>query len=76
MASNLGTTAESGGGSAVSLGTHPAHSNNTISKRFMEGPLSKWTNVVNGWQYRWFVLDQGAGLLSYYTVSSPRVHSM
>ena len=35
----------------------------------MEGPLSKWTNVVNGWQYRWFVLDQGAGLLSYYTVS-------
>jgi len=41
----------------------------TISKRFMEGPLSKWTNVVNGWQYRWFVLDQSAGLLSYYVVS-------
>jgi len=41
----------------------------TTSKRFMEGPLSKWTNVVNGWQYRWFVLDQSAGLLSYYTVS-------
>ena len=41
----------------------------THSKRFMEGPLSKWTNVVNGWQYRWFVLDQSAGLLSYYTVS-------
>jgi len=34
----------------------------------MEGPLSKWTNVVNGWQYRWFVLDQSSGLLSYYTV--------
>lgn len=47
------------------------HTNSiTTSKRFMEGPLSKWTNVVNGWQYRWFVLDQGAGLLSYYTVSS------
>ena len=43
------------------------------SKRFMEGPLSKWTNVVNGWQYRWFVLDQTAGLLSYYTVSA-RLH--
>lgn len=41
----------------------------TTSKRIMEGPLSKWTNVVNGWQYRWFVLDQGSGLLSYYTVS-------
>lgn len=35
----------------------------------MEGPLSKWTNVMKGWQYRWFVLDDNAGLLSYYTVS-------
>ena len=33
----------------------------------MEGPLSKWTNVVNGWQYRWFVLDDVTGILSYYT---------
>ncbi|XP_014475738.1 PREDICTED: oxysterol-binding protein-related protein 9 isoform X2 [Dinoponera quadriceps] len=33
----------------------------------MEGSLSKWTNMVNGWQYRWFVLDDNAGLLSYYT---------
>ncbi|KAK3866660.1 hypothetical protein Pcinc_027830 [Petrolisthes cinctipes] len=33
----------------------------------MEGPLSKWTNVMKGWQYRWFVLDDCAGLLSYYT---------
>ena len=36
----------------------------------MEGPLSKWTNVVKGWQYRWFVLDDNTGLLSYYTVST------
>lgn len=35
----------------------------------LEGPLSKWTNVMKGWQYRWFVLDQQTGLLSYYTVS-------
>jgi len=34
----------------------------------IEGPLSKWTNVVKGWQYRWFVLDDTSGLLSYYTV--------
>nr|XP_020016171.1 oxysterol-binding protein-related protein 9-like isoform X1 [Castor canadensis] len=34
---------------------------------FVEGPLSKWTNVMKGWQYRWFVLDYNAGLLSYYT---------
>ena len=33
-----------------------------------EGPLSKWTNMMKGWQYRWFVLDENAGLLSYYTV--------
>ncbi|KAG1676200.1 Oxysterol-binding protein-related protein 9 [Nymphon striatum] len=33
----------------------------------MEGPLSKWTNVMKGWQYRWFVLDDNSGLLSYYT---------
>ena len=41
-------------------------------QRVMEGPLSKWTNVMHGWQYRWFVLDQASGLLSYYTVSFPR----
>ena len=32
-----------------------------------EGQLSKFTNVVKGWQYRWFVLDDNAGLFSYYT---------
>jgi hypothetical protein len=36
----------------------------------VEGSLSKWTNVMKGWQYRWFVLDDNAGLLSYYTVSN------
>lgn len=39
----------------------------------MEGPLSKWTNVVKGWQYRWFVLDDNTGLLSYYTVGTNSV---
>ncbi|XP_076338053.1 oxysterol-binding protein-related protein 9 isoform X1 [Tachypleus tridentatus] len=33
----------------------------------MEGQLCKWTNVMKGWQYRWLVLDDNAGLLSYYT---------
>ncbi|XP_037091601.1 oxysterol-binding protein-related protein 9-like [Pollicipes pollicipes] len=33
----------------------------------MEGTLSKWTNVMKGWQIRWFVLDERAGLFSYYT---------
>lgn len=35
--------------------------------QIVEGPLSKWTNMVQGWQCRWFVLDQNLGLLSYYT---------
>lgn len=33
----------------------------------LEGELSKWTNVMKGWQYRWFVLEENSGLLSYYT---------
>lgn len=41
-----------------------------IKMAAMEGSLSKWTNVMIGWQYRWFVLDDNAGLLSYYTVSN------
>nr|ACO11248.1 Oxysterol-binding protein-related protein 9 [Caligus rogercresseyi] len=35
--------------------------------RMIEGTLSKWTNVMKGWPYRWFVLDANAGLFSYYT---------
>lgn len=46
-----------------------------IAMAAMEGPLSKWTNLMNGWQYRWFVLDENIGLLSYYTVSTdPNAH--
>ena len=31
-----------------------------------EGQLSKFTNVVKGWQYRWFVLDPEAAILEYF----------
>lgn len=34
--------------------------------RIFEGQLYKFTNVVKGWQYRWFVLDSEAGLLEYF----------
>lgn len=34
----------------------------------MEGQLFKYTNVVKGWQYRWFVLNPEAGRLEYYEV--------
>ena len=37
-----------------------------MDKHILQGPLSKWTNVVQGWQYRWFVLDKTNGYLSYY----------
>ena len=39
-----------------------------------EGPLSKWTNKLSGWQYRWFVLDSKGGYMSYYTVRNRPVH--
>ncbi|XP_031563415.1 oxysterol-binding protein-related protein 11-like [Actinia tenebrosa] len=32
----------------------------------MEGQLSKWTNYVKGWQYRWFTIDPDTGVLDYY----------
>lgn len=51
--------------------TFANNSEQQITMSTMEGSLSKWTNVVNGWQYRWFVLDDNAGLLSYYTVGMP-----
>lgn len=31
-----------------------------------EGQLSKFTNVVKGWQYRWFVLEPESGRLEYH----------
>ena len=34
----------------------------------MEGQLNKFTNLVKGWQFRWFVLDPEKGTLSYYLV--------
>jgi len=32
----------------------------------MEGTLSKWTNVMHGWQHRYFVLNDD--VLCYYTL--------
>lgn len=36
------------------------------SRHQMSGQLSKYTNVVKGWQYRWFTVDAHAGTISYY----------
>ncbi|XP_055529898.1 oxysterol-binding protein-related protein 11 [Wyeomyia smithii] len=37
-----------------------------MNRQQLNGQLYKYTNVVKGWQYRWFVVDAQAGLLSYY----------
>ena len=39
-----------------------------IFRQKMEGQLSKWTNLMKGWQYRWFVLNSDSGHLEYYVV--------
>lgn len=35
----------------------------------LEGQLTKFTNVVKGWQHRWFLLDPESGMLEYFEVS-------
>lgn len=37
-----------------------------MNRQQLNGQLYKYTNVVKGWQYRWFTVDAQAGLLSYY----------
>ncbi|KAJ9586004.1 hypothetical protein L9F63_020342 [Diploptera punctata] len=37
-----------------------------------EGQLCKYTNVMKGWQFRWFVLDPETGVLDYYLNESER----
>ena len=34
----------------------------------MEGQLYKYTNVMKGWQYRWFMMDPNKGTLEYFMV--------
>lgn len=37
-----------------------------MNRHQLSGQLYKYTNVMKGWQYRWFTVDAHAGLLSYY----------
>lgn len=39
--------------------------------RQLSGQLYKYTNVVKGWQQRWFTVDAEAGVLSYYLCEGP-----
>lgn len=38
----------------------------------VEGQLYKYTNVVKGWQYRWFILTPDSGMLEYYMVEEQK----
>uniref|UniRef100_A0AAG5DMT9 PH domain-containing protein n=1 Tax=Anopheles atroparvus TaxID=41427 RepID=A0AAG5DMT9_ANOAO len=38
----------------------------SMNRQQLSGQLYKYTNVVKGWQYRWFSVDAQSGLLSYY----------
>lgn len=38
----------------------------TLSNAAIEGLLTKYTNVVKGYQFRWFTLSPGRGTLEYY----------
>lgn len=39
---------------------------NNVGRHQLSGQLYKFTNVIKGWQYRWFTVDSQAGILSYY----------
>lgn len=41
------------------------------SHRALSGQLYKYTNVVKGWQQRWFAVDPETGVLSYYLFDGP-----
>ncbi|XP_028407493.1 oxysterol-binding protein-related protein 11-like [Dendronephthya gigantea] len=47
---------------------------NNLLRQKMEGQLSKWTNLMKGWQYRWFVLNSETGHLEYYVDKSKWTH--
>ncbi|KAK2910724.1 hypothetical protein Q8A73_008439 [Channa argus] len=57
----LGTGTRDGG-----AGSGPSHHKTERSKRHLEGVLKKYTNMLQGWQSRYFVLDPETSQLQYY----------
>ena len=41
--------------------------------QYFSGQLNKFTNVVKGWQYRWFVLTPETGNLDYYLMDEGNI---
>ncbi|KAM7176756.1 oxysterol-binding protein-related protein 10 isoform 2-T2 [Macrochelys suwanniensis] len=60
--SSLGSAAASPGGS----GAGPALGSGRRREPTLEGALSKYTNLLQGWQSRYFVLDFETGILQYF----------
>ncbi|XP_044028417.1 oxysterol-binding protein-related protein 10 isoform X3 [Siniperca chuatsi] len=60
---SLGGPAGAGGSRGAVLGNSM---NLQQRKRQLEGVLSKYTNLIQGWQYRYFVLDPEVGQLHYF----------
>ncbi|XP_032375235.1 oxysterol-binding protein-related protein 11 [Etheostoma spectabile] len=50
----------------VGSGTRDSGAGSARSKRHLEGVLKKYTNPLQGWQSRYFVLDPEVGQLQYY----------
>jgi len=44
-----------------------------LRHQVFEGQLNKFTNVVRGWQYRWFVVRPETGMLDYHLMEEPSV---
>ncbi|KAL8615623.1 hypothetical protein ACOMHN_026613 [Nucella lapillus] len=40
--------------------------NPSMARPKMEGQLLKYTNVMKGWQTRWFMLEPDSGMLEYF----------
>ncbi|KAM9775663.1 oxysterol-binding protein-related protein 10 isoform 1-T6 [Syngnathus typhle] len=58
--------AGAGGGRGAFLGNSTSSQQPQGRKRQLEGVLSKYTNLIQGWQNRYFVLDPDLGSLLYY----------
>ncbi|XP_076471289.1 oxysterol-binding protein-related protein 11-like isoform X2 [Babylonia areolata] len=48
--------------------------NPSMTRPKMEGQLLKYTNVMKGWQTRWFMLDPDSGMLEYFEKEEHKKH--
>uniref|UniRef100_A0ABM5F6L5 Oxysterol-binding protein n=1 Tax=Pogona vitticeps TaxID=103695 RepID=A0ABM5F6L5_9SAUR len=64
--SGISSTGSRGGGGSTKSWQYSDHMEN------ISGYLMKYTNLVTGWQYRYFVLNNEAGLLEYFVNEQSR----